>query len=63
MYKNLAAALAAACFSLSPFFPASLAQAQTPAKSPVPSTPVKAAFVYVSPIADAGWTHQHEAGR
>ena len=63
MYKNLAAALAAACFSLSPFFPASFAQAQTPAKSPVPSTPVKAAFVYVSPIADAGWTHQHEAGR
>ena len=63
MYKNLAAALAAACFSLSPFFPASLAQAQTPAKSPVKTTPVKAAFVYVSPIADAGWTHQHEAGR
>ena len=63
MYKNLAAALAAACFSLSPFFPASFAQAQTPAKSPIPSTPVKAAFVYVSPIADAGWTHQHEAGR
>ena len=58
MYKNLAAALAAACFSLflSPTFSA---QAETPAGS----KPVKAAFVYVSPIADAGWTHQHEAGR
>ncbi|MPM34590.1 Purine-binding protein [bioreactor metagenome] len=53
MYKNLAAALAAACFSLLPTFSI---HAQTP-------PPVKAAFVYVSPIADAGWTHQHEAGR
>ncbi|WP_353233508.1 BMP family ABC transporter substrate-binding protein [Diaphorobacter ruginosibacter] len=56
MYKNLAAALAAACFFLSPL---SFANAGAAAKS----GPVKAAFVYVSPIADAGWTHQHEAGR
>ena len=41
MYKNLAAALAAACF-FSPAF------AQT-------TTPVKAAFVYVAPLTDAGW--------
>ena len=49
MYKNLAAALAAACF-FSPAF------AQT-------TTPVKAAFVYVAPLADAGWVRQHDQGR
>jgi basic membrane protein A len=49
MYKNLAAALAAACF----FSPISFAQ----------STPVKAGFVYVSPITEAGWTKQHDEGR
>ncbi|QNN56222.1 BMP family ABC transporter substrate-binding protein [Diaphorobacter ruginosibacter] len=58
MYKNLAAALAAACFFsfLSPTTPAH-------AESAARQKPVKAAFVYVSPVADAGWTHQHEAGR
>ena len=49
MYKNLAAALAAACF----FSPISFAQSQ----------PVKAGFVYVSPITEAGWTKQHDEGR
>ncbi len=49
MYKNLAAALAAACC----FFPVS---AQPP-------TPIKAAFVYVAPLTDAGWVRQHEQGR
>ncbi|QNP49656.1 BMP family ABC transporter substrate-binding protein [Diaphorobacter aerolatus] len=58
MYKNLAAALAAACFSF--LSPISAVHAESPAKI---APPVKAAFVYVSPIADAGWTHQHEAGR
>jgi simple sugar transport system substrate-binding protein len=49
MYKNLAAAFAAAClFSLSP---SSHAQ------------PLKVGFVYVSPITEAGWTRQHEEGR
>lgn len=56
MYKNLAAALAAACFSL---LPHTFSLAQTAPKT----APVKAAFVYVSPVADAGWTHQHEKGR
>ncbi|MCM2253794.1 MAG: BMP family ABC transporter substrate-binding protein, partial [Ramlibacter sp.] len=54
MYKNLAAALAAACF-FSPAFP----QNQ-------PSTaqePLKAGFVYVAPITEAGWVRQHEQGR
>ena len=54
MYKNLAAALAAACF-FSPAF------SQTPAKPK--AEPVKAGFVYVSPITEAGWTRQHEEGR
>ncbi|MEY5027834.1 MAG: hypothetical protein RLZ63_149 [Pseudomonadota bacterium] len=49
MYKNLAAVFAAACF----FSPFSFAQ----------TAPVKAAFVYVSPITEAGWTKQHDEGR
>jgi simple sugar transport system substrate-binding protein len=53
MYKNLAAAIAAACFfSLSPFV-SFTAHAE----------PLKAGFVYVSPITEAGWTRQHEQGR
>ena len=51
MYKNLAAALAAACF----FFPLTTTSSQ--------AEPVKAGFVYVSPITDAGWTRQHDEGR
>jgi len=49
MYKNLAAAFAAACF-FSPVFAQS-------------TTPVKAAFVYVAPLTDAGWVRQHDQGR
>lgn len=49
MFKNLAAAFAAACF-ISPVF----------SQSPVP---VKAAFVYVAPLTDAGWVRQHDQGR
>jgi basic membrane protein A len=51
MYKNLAAALAAACF----FFPLTTTSSQ--------AEPVKAGFVYVSPITEAGWTKQHDEGR
>ncbi len=52
MYKNLAAAFAAACF----FSPLS---AQTP-----PATePLKVGFVYVAPITEAGWVRQHENAR
>ena len=50
MYKNLAAAFAAACV-LSPAF------------SQQPMPPVKAAFVYVAPLTDAGWVRQHDQGR
>ena len=54
MYKNLAATLVAACF----FLPA--VQAQSPTKI---TEPIKAGFVYVSPITEAGWTKQHDEGR
>ncbi|WP_090043382.1 BMP family ABC transporter substrate-binding protein [Limnohabitans sp. 2KL-27] len=58
MYKNLAATLVAACF----FLPA--VQAQISAQPTVKSTePIKAGFVYVSPITEAGWTRQHDEGR
>lgn len=53
MYKNLAAALAAACF-ISPVF------AQTP---PAAKEPLKIGFVYVAPLTEAGWVRQHEEGR
>ena len=56
MYKNLAATLVAACC----FIPAVSPQAQTSNKT---SEPVKAGFVYVSPITEAGWTKQHDEGR
>ena len=56
MYKNLAAALAAACF-FAPVF------AQTPATTKARAAPVKARFVYVSPTTEAGWTRQHDEGR
>ena len=56
MYKNLAAALAAACF-FAPVF------SQTPATTKAHAAPVKAGFVYVSPITEAGWTRQHDEGR
>jgi basic membrane protein A len=54
MYKNLVAApclaLVAALFS-----PPAFAQTVQP--------PLKAAFVYVAPLTDAGWVRQHEEGR
>ncbi|MDR1968250.1 MAG: BMP family ABC transporter substrate-binding protein [Burkholderiaceae bacterium] len=49
MYKNLAAALTAACLSLT-----ALAQS---------TAPVKAAWVYVNPLTEVGWTQQHDLGR
>ncbi|AOW12135.1 BMP family ABC transporter substrate-binding protein [Hydrogenophaga crassostreae] len=59
MYKNLVArrvcAVLAACFFL-PFL--SSAHAEGSAKPPL-----KAAFVYVAPLAGPGWVAQHEQGR
>ena len=57
MYKNLAATLVAACF-FAPVF----AQTSAPPKAPAPAV-VKAGFVYVAPVTEAGWTRQHEEGR
>ena len=56
MYKNLAAMLVAACF-ISPISPAF---SQSPARV---TAPLKIGFVYVAPITEAGWVHQHDQGR
>ena len=58
MYKNLAAALVAACFS---FVSLSAVSQTSPASTVQP--PLKAAFVYVAPLTEAGWVHQHDEGR
>ena len=50
MYKNLAAAFAAACCFLLPL-------------SSHADDPLKIGFVYVTPVSDAGWVHQHDEGR
>jgi basic membrane protein A and related proteins len=55
MYKNLAAVLTAACL-LSPAFVTAPVLAQS-------KPPLKVGFVYVAPITDTGWVHQHEEGR
>ncbi len=52
MYKNLAAAFAAACCFSSAF-----------SQSAPATDPLKIGFVYVAPITDAGWVRQHEEGR
>ena len=56
MYKNLAATVVAACC----FFPAFSQPTSVP--SPV-KEPLKIGFVYVAPLTDAGWVHQHDEGR
>ena len=56
MYKNLAAALVAACF-ISPVF------SQTAPLADAATEPLKAGFVYVAPLLDAGWVRQHDEGR
>ena len=53
MYKNLAAALAAACFSFPAF-------SQT---APADAPPLKVGFVQVAPIGDAGWARACTAPR
>jgi simple sugar transport system substrate-binding protein len=50
MYKNLAAIAMAASFLSFP----TLAQK---------TEPLKVGFVYVTPVTDAGWVHQHESAR
>jgi basic membrane protein A and related proteins len=58
MNKNLARSAMAAIFSIAAvsLCASSSANAQT-------APPLRVAFVYVSPIGEAGWTHQHDLGR
>ncbi len=43
--------------------PAAPASAPTAAPAPVAGEPFKAAWVYVGPVGDAGWTYAHDLGR
>jgi basic membrane protein A and related proteins len=66
MYKNLVARRACALAVTSFFlfsFTSQAARAQQAAASAPAKKPVKAAFVYVAPLTDAGWVHQHDLGR
>ncbi|GMV58424.1 MAG: BMP family ABC transporter substrate-binding protein [Betaproteobacteria bacterium] len=54
-----AALLAAACGRQEPPAPKAEARKEEPKKA----EPLKVGFVYVSPVGDAGWTSQHDAGR
>ena len=62
MFKNLArASVLSSHLRLLAAMIAALA-APTPSDAQ-PTPPLKVAFVYVSPIGEAGWTYQHEQGR
>lgn len=70
MCKNLmrrrAFGLGLGAFAGATLLPAAFSQTRTTAvATPVPAAaaPLKVSFVYVSPVTDAGWTHQHELGR
>jgi basic membrane protein A and related proteins len=58
MNKNLARGFNAVTFSI-----AAVALCATSPANGQTAAPLKVAFVYVSPIGDAGWTHQHDLGR
>ena len=57
MFKNLARA---SVVTLVAMLAALAASTRSDAQ---PAPPLKVAFVYVSPIGEAGWTYQHEQGR
>lgn len=59
MYKNLAATIVAACI----FSPIQLLASEASRANLQHKPPIKAAFVYVTPVFDMGWTHQHDKGR
>jgi basic membrane protein A and related proteins len=63
MYKNLAATLVAACVVAAVSAPCFAQSAPTLSALHPPTPPLKAAFVYVTPVLPAGWTRQHEQGR
>jgi basic membrane protein A and related proteins len=60
MYKNLAATLVAACFFSSVFSQTPPSPMKPPNKA---QEPLKAAWLYVAPLTDAGWVRQHDEGR
>jgi basic membrane protein A and related proteins len=62
MYKNLAATLVAACFFSPVFSQTSKASGTVPDK-PAEQAVLKAAWLYVAPLTDAGWVRQHDEGR
>ena len=55
--------LAMACGRQEAPAPKSEPKAEAKAEAPKKAEPLKVAFVYVSPIGDAGWTTQHNRGR
>jgi len=57
MFKNLARASVATLVAMT------AASAAPTSSNAAPQPPLKVAFVYVSPIGEAGWTYQHEQGR
>jgi simple sugar transport system substrate-binding protein len=57
MFKNLARASVVTLAAMMAAFAATTPSAAQSAP------PLKVAFVYVSPIGEAGWTYQHEQGR
>ncbi|RQP25286.1 BMP family ABC transporter substrate-binding protein [Piscinibacter terrae] len=57
MLQNLTRGLAAATFA------AALSLGLTPRPAQAAPPPLKVAFVYVSPVGEAGWTYQHDQGR
>src|SRR6266567_632471 len=64
-HAALAAALAAASFigCTKSEAPPAPAPQQTAAPAPAKAEPLKAAFIYVGPVGDAGWTYAHDKGR
>ncbi len=63
MYKNLVAALAAACCFLPAYSQPAPAAKPSASVLTTAKEPLKVGFVYVAPIGDAGWVRQHEEGR
>ena len=61
MFKNLATALRAV--SLFAFGCTAIALSSLAQTAPTKPAPLRSAFVYVTPVLDTGWTHQHDQGR
>lgn len=59
MYKNLLRASVSTLLAAGAAFTSTTASAA----DATPVTPLKVAFVYVSPVGTAGWTYQHNLGR